>query len=112
MKDLLVLVVWLATLLGATARQGRYNFGPAADKILLGKRRAAFLPEIESWKSPYAITGISRNSSHSVPQRRDIRDYEVADPDGFQLFMLALNQLQSVDQSSQFSWYSLASKWA
>ncbi|KAI9720620.1 MAG: hypothetical protein M1812_002800 [Candelaria pacifica] len=59
--------------------------------------------------STYGIHGVAtgRGEGGSLPFRQEVLDLQLNNPDQWNLYMLALDRLQSVDQSEKLSWYQI-----
>ncbi|KAI9785255.1 MAG: hypothetical protein M1835_003372, partial [Candelina submexicana] len=58
----------------------------------------------------YGIHGVAtgRGPNGSLPFRHEVLDLQLNNPDQWNLYMLALDRLQSVDQGELLSWYQIA----
>lgn len=86
------LFILLGLLVGA--RGIRYDYG--VERSSMVKRQTSSLP----------LTGV-HNLDGSTGLRREIRDLET-DPTTWNLYLLGLDFMQSLDQSQMNSWYQIA----
>ncbi len=58
----------------------------------------------------YGIHGVAtgRGEGGSLPFRREVLELQFNHPDQWNMYMLALERLQSVDQNEKLSWYQIA----